>query len=71
MPLHAGPPDVFKIVEEGGYAKVVCTMCKVTAAFSHCHCKKHTNGLAERHAKDKRARVRWADKYLWEGDEAD
>eukprot|EP00974_Lingulodinium_polyedra_P130789 11215210-Lingulodinium_polyedra.AAC.1 len=46
-------------------------MCKVTAALSHCRRKRHTQGLTERLAKDKRVHVRWADKYLWEGEEAE
>eukprot|EP00974_Lingulodinium_polyedra_P029485 2841664-Lingulodinium_polyedra.AAC.1 len=46
-------------------------MCKVTAALTHCRCERHTQGLADRLAKDKRVRIRWADKYLWEGDEAE
>eukprot|EP00974_Lingulodinium_polyedra_P079465 7695429-Lingulodinium_polyedra.AAC.1 len=70
MPLHAGPPEVFKGVEEGGYLKVICTACSVTAQLSHCRCRKHLTKLAERLAKDKVRHVQWASKYLWEGDEA-
>eukprot|EP00974_Lingulodinium_polyedra_P016879 1638511-Lingulodinium_polyedra.AAC.1 len=66
MPLHAGPPDVFQIVEDGVYAKVICTMCKVTAALSHCRCKRHKDALSERLAKNKMVHIRWADKYLHE-----
>eukprot|EP00974_Lingulodinium_polyedra_P008142 774577-Lingulodinium_polyedra.AAC.1 len=60
MPLHAGPPDVFKVIEEGGYAKIICVMCSAIAQLTHCRCKQHQTKLAERYAKDKKLHMPWA-----------
>eukprot|EP00974_Lingulodinium_polyedra_P109349 10580011-Lingulodinium_polyedra.AAC.1 len=64
MPLHAGPPEIYQIVEDvayPGYAKIVCTMCTVTAALSHCNCKRRKEQLTARRAKDKKVHFRWPD----------
>ena len=60
MPLHAGPPEIFKVVEEHGYVKLVCTLCVATAQLSRCRSKKHMQKLAYRHAEDAVMHMRWA-----------
>eukprot|EP00974_Lingulodinium_polyedra_P039804 3819035-Lingulodinium_polyedra.AAC.1 len=70
MPLHAGPPEIFKVVEEQGYTKLACTLCVATAQLSHCRSKKRMPRLAYRHSEDTARRTRWARKYDWEGEDA-
>eukprot|EP00974_Lingulodinium_polyedra_P080131 7762419-Lingulodinium_polyedra.AAC.1 len=60
MHLYAGPPEIFKVVEEEGYMKLVFNLCVATAQLSHCRGKKHRSKLAARHAQDAIKRVRWA-----------